>query len=262
MRALIIGKKSMRINAHGSRAGPVRALLDFILPPQCHVCGTSTVGAPIPWVCQACWLALEYVSPPICQQCGQPLAAPPEGIASLTHRCGACLLHPPAYARARAIGLYRGVLREVIHAMKYRRVYGLVRPLAELLHAQFPSHWGCRVPEALIPIPLHRRKLRQREFDQALALAAYVSKKVGIPLWADILVRHRYTVSQVGLSAAQRRRNVRGAFRLRNPQACEGKALLLIDDVYTTGATMQECARLLRRAGAAWVGAYTLARVG
>jgi ComF family protein len=112
-----------------------------------------------------------------------------------------------------------------------------------------------------VPVPLHRSKLRVREFDQALALARHVSQGVGIPLWADVLIRHRPTLSQVGLSAAERQRNIRGAFTVRKPQHCAGKALLLIDDVYTTGATVQECARRLRQAGATRVDVYTLARV-
>jgi ComF family protein len=154
------------------------------------------------------------------------------------------------------------VLRDSIHAMKYQRVYGLVEPLAELLQAQFAVHWGGWGPEALVPVPLHHSRLWEREFDQALALARHLSKGIGVPVWADGLIRQRRTASQVGLSAAARQHNVRGAFRLTNPPAGAGKALLLIDDVYTTGATLRECARVLRRAGAAWVGGYTLARVG
>jgi ComF family protein len=239
-----------------------QALLDVLLPPQCRLCGARTAGEPVPWVCQRCWLAITYVVPPICQQCGQPLAAPPEGIASSTHRCGACLLHPPPYERARAVGLYDGVLRDAIHAMKYQRIYGLVQPLAALLHAQFACHWHDAMPEALVPVPLHRSRLRQREFDQACALARCLSQDTGIPLWADVLVRHRRTASQVGLDATQRRRNVQGAFTIRDSLRCQEKTLLLIDDVYTTGATARECARLLRQAGAVRVGIYALARVG
>ncbi|MEE9145833.1 MAG: ComF family protein [Candidatus Tectomicrobia bacterium] len=240
----------------------MRAVLDFVLPPRCRLCSASTAGEPIPWICQCCWLAIDYIIPPICQQCGQPLMAPPEGIASAGHRCGACLLQPPPCERARAVGLYHGVLRDIIHAMKYQGVYGLVRPLADLLQAQFTFHWGTERPDALVPVPLHRSKLRQREFDQALALARCLSRDTRIPLWANVLVRHRATAAQVGLNAVQRRRNVRGAFIVQQPLSCREKAVLLIDDVYTTGATVHECARLLRRAGAARVDVYALARVG
>ena len=241
--------------------GAVRALLDFVLPPRCLLCSLSTRRASLSWVCQHCWDGVEYITPPTCAQCGQPLAASAEGIATTTHRCGACLLVPPTYDRARAVGLYAGVLRDLIHALKYQRIYGLVQPLGDLLHQYFHTHWGEHPPEALVPVPLHRSKLRVREFDQALALARRLSQGVGLPLWADVLIRHRPTLSQVGLSATERRRNIRGAFTVQKPQYCAGKALLLIDDVYTTGATVQECARLLRQAGATRVDVYTLARV-
>ncbi|MDZ7378375.1 MAG: ComF family protein [candidate division KSB1 bacterium] len=240
----------------------LRAVLDFVLPPHCLLCRASTSGTALPWVCQSCWRAVAYIMPPLCAQCGQPLAAPPEGIASTAHRCGACLLAPPAYDRARAVGLYQGVLRDMIHAMKYQRIYGLVRPLGDLLCQHFLRYWGESPPAALVPVPLHRSKLRLREFDQALALASQISQGMQIPLWTDVLIRHRPTRSQVGLSAAERRRNIRGAFRVHKPHCCAGQALLLIDDVYTTGATVQECARLLRQAGAARVDVYTVARVG
>jgi ComF family protein len=252
----------MRIKHRQFWLRPVRLGLDFVLPPRCHVCAVSTAGAPTPWVCQACWQQILYITAPLCAQCGLPLAAPPEGIASAAHRCGACLKRPPPYTQARAVGLYRGVLRDLIHAMKYRQVYGLVRPLAALLLEQFSAYWGDSRPEALVPVPLHHSKLREREFDQALALTRYVGKQVGLPVWPTQLVRHRRTVAQVSLNATQRRRNVRRAFRLTDPSRCAGRRLLLIDDVYTTGATTSECARLLRRAGAAWIGVYTLARVG
>jgi predicted amidophosphoribosyltransferase len=117
---------------------------------------------------------VEYITQPTCTQCGQPLAAPPEGIGTTTHRCGSCLLTPPTYDRARAVGLYAGVLRDLIHALKYQRIYGLAQPLGELLHQDFSMYWSESPPEALVPVPLHRSKLRVREFDQALALARHV----------------------------------------------------------------------------------------
>lgn len=239
----------------------LRALCDFILPPRCVVCEASTSSAGDPWVCQTCWTTVAFVRPPVCAQCGAPFATSVAGIGSPTHRCGACLLHPPPYEQARAVGLYEGALREVIHAMKYRPVFGLVRPLAELLSGQFAVHWGHRMPDALVPVPLHRLRLRQREFDQALALANGLGQAVGVPVWREALVRRAHTRSQIGLSADERRRNIRGAFRVQSDPSCEGRSLLLIDDVYTTGATVQECARILRRAGAARVDVYTVARV-
>jgi ComF family protein len=114
----------------------------------------------------------------------------------------------------------------------------------------------------LVPVPLHRRRLRQREFDQALALARYLSEAIRVPCEAETLIRQRDTRSQVGLNATERGQNVRGAFDVWQPQSIRGKTVLLIDDVYTTGATVKECARVLCQAGAEWVSVYTLARVG
>lgn len=240
----------------------MRIVLDFILPPRCSVCEASTAKAPNPWVCPGCWDDIAYLGPPVCYQCGEPLSAPPEGIQSPMHRCGTCLLQPPVFDQARAIGLYRGALRQIIHAMKYQPIYGLTRPLAKLLQQQFSAYWTENIPDILVPVPLHCRRLRQREFDQALALARYLSRGVGIPCEAEALVRQRYTESQVGLNVTERDQNVRGAFDVQHPQSVRGKTVLLIDDVYTTGATAKACAQVLRQAGAERVNVYTLARVG
>ena len=256
----------MTLGSHNHGRGSIsvltlRTILDFVLPPSCLACQANTSGALLPWLCEPCWQSIPYLTAPCCSQCGKALAAPPEGIASATHRCGACIINPPVYTQARAVGLYQGVLRLLIHGMKYRGIYGLAQPLGRLLLQHFPTCWGTMRPDLLLPVPLHRSKLRTREFDQAFALARHLGRGLDIPVQADMLIRQRPTLSQVGLSAAERRRNVRGAFRVRQPYACAGKALLLIDDVYTTGATVQECAACLQRAGATRVDVYTLARV-
>ena len=240
----------------------LRVLCDFILPSFCVVCDASTVGETDPWVCAGCWISIKFVRSPVCVQCGMPFPAPVNAIGTTNHRCGNCLMRPPGYERARAVGLYEGSLREVIHTMKYRPVFGLVRPLADLLEGQFAVHWGDRMPDALVPVPLHWRRLWRREFDQAQALASELGRQVGVPVWSETLVRHVSTRSQIGLSAVERHRNIRGAFHVGTQPPCEGKSLLLIDDVYTTGATALECARVLRQAGAARVDVYTVARVG
>ena len=239
----------------------MRALLDVLLPPRCRLCQRSTTGEVNSLGLPAVLAGYCLYATALLLAVRATLHAPPEGIASPQHRCGACLLSPPAYARARAVGYYQGVLRDLIHAMKYQRVYGLVTPLGRLLQSHFSAYWQEQKPHAILPVPLHRRKLRSREFDQALALASHLSQHVQIPLWVDVLRRSRPTLPQVGLNAKERQRNVRGAFSVTNPSLCAGKTLLLIDDVYTTGATVQECARLLHQAGAACVEVYTLARV-
>ena len=181
-------------------------------------------------------------------------------------RCGLCRRIPPPFVRAVAYGSYEGGLRELIHLLKF----GGVRPAAKVLgrmlaeavaslEAEFPAE-----SVNLIPVPLHRTKFRQRGFNQAelIARAALKSASFGnrLHLRAAALERTRETVSQIGLTSHQRRANLRGAFRVAQPDAVKGREVLVVDDVYTTGATVSECARVLRRAGASKVWVATVAR--
>jgi ComF family protein len=155
-------------------------------------------------------------------------------------------------------GLYEGVLAEAIRGCKYRHIVKLIPALSPLLR---PALDALPAADAVVPVPLHPRRLRQRGFNQSLLLAAWVSRSVERPLWPDALQRIRWTESQITLDRAQRRSNVRGAFRVRRPGQVAGRRVLLVDDVYTTGATANECARVLRRAGAEEVYVVTLARM-
>lgn len=181
-------------------------------------------------------------------------------------RCGLCRRVPPPFVRAVAYGSYEGGLRELIHLLKF----GGVRPAAKVLgrmlaeavaslEAEFPAE-----SVNLIPVPLHRTKFRQRGFNQAelIARAGLKSANFGnrLHLRAAALERTRETVSQIGLTSHQRRANLRGAFRVAQPDAVKGREVLVVDDVYTTGATVSECARVLRRAGASKVWVATVAR--
>lgn len=181
-------------------------------------------------------------------------------------RCGLCRRVEPAFARAAAYGSYESGLRELIHLLKY----GGVRPAAnvlgrmlaetiETLEPDFPPD-----PVILVPVPLHPNKLRQRGFNQAelIARAAMKIRRPGdrLRLAAGVLERKRETTSQIGLTSHQRRENLRGAFGAAQPEAVKGHEVLVVDDVYTTGATVSECARVLRRAGATKVWVATVAR--
>lgn len=179
-------------------------------------------------------------------------------------RCGLCRRIEPVFARAVAYGSYESGLRELIHLLKYGRVRPaanvLGRMLAEaiaMIEPEFPSE-----PVALIPVPLHRTRLRQRGFNQAelIARAAMKLRPDGRLLLCPGLERKRETTSQIGLTSHQRRENLRGAFGVLHPEAVRGREVLVVDDVYTTGATVSECARVLRRAGATKVWVATVAR--
>jgi ComF family protein len=203
----------------------------------------------------------------VCATCGERLfsayavaGAPGES------RCGLCRRVEPAFARAAAYGSYESGLRELIHLLKYGGVRPaatvLGRMLAEAITALEPNFPADSV--ALVPVPLHRTKLRQRGFNQAELIARAAMKispaRDRLRLCAGALERKRETASQIGLTIPQRRENLRGAFGVAQPELVKGREVLVVDDVYTTGATVSECARVLRRAGAIKVWVATVAR--
>ena len=202
----------------------------------------------------------------VCSVCGERvLSARIAGTISQDQiRCGLCQRIEPPFERAAAYGSYEGTLRDLIHLLKYSSV----RPAADVLGQMLASaaaKLGSRFADgkiAVIPVPLFRGKLRQREFNHAQLIAAAAVKisRGRLHLDPGLLERKRETVSQTGLTRHQRRENVRGAFVVTQPEAVNGREVLIVDDVFTTGATVSECARVLRRAGAARVWVATVAR--
>jgi ComF family protein len=233
-----------------------RGLLDLVLPPRCLRCGLAVDGQGR--LCADCWRSLTFLGPPQCRLCGYPLPhALPEA-----PLCGECARAEPVYDRARAALRYDDGARRLILAFKHADrtdvapAFGtwLARAGAELLAEA----------ELIAPVPLHRLRLLKRGYNQAAVLARALAQATGLPLAPDLLQRQRATPSQQGLSGRARLENVTaGAFRVHPWQRtrAEGKAVVLIDDVLTTGATVGACARVLRRAGACRVDVLTLARV-
>ncbi len=203
-------------------------------------------------LCGACWEGLERIRPPWCRCCGIPI-----GIEGL---CGVCRRRRPRFAYARAAARYGGLVREAIHAFKFGGRRGLAEPLGELVAGIGLSALPGAAPDLLVPVPLHRRRERERGYNQALLLSRCLERTWGIPVKADVLVRRGPTVPQADLDAPARRRNVRGAFAVTTPETILGCHVVLVDDVLTTGATAGECARCLTRAGASVVGVLTIAR--
>jgi ComF family protein len=202
----------------------------------------------------------------VCVICGERLFSPyAVSGAPDEPRCGLCRRIEPPFARAAAYGSYESGLRELIHLLKY----GGVRPAANVLGRMLAEAIATLEPQfrsgsvAVIPVPLHRSKLRQRGFNQA-ELIARAALKLGGPRGrlrlCTTLERKRDTASQIGLTSHQRRENLRGAFGVSQPELVKGCEVLVVDDVYTTGATVSECARVLRRAGATKVWVATVAR--
>ena len=203
----------------------------------------------------------------VCGVCGERLFSPYAfSVVPSESRCGLCRRAEPPFARAAAYGSYESGLRELIHLLKY----GGVRPAANVLGRMLAEAIAALEPEfpaesvAVVPVPLHRTKLRQRGFNQAelIARAAMKIRQPGqrLHLCAGVLERKRETASQIGLTSHQRRENLRGAFGVARPELVKGHEVLVVDDVYTTGTTVSECARVLRRAGATKVWVATVAR--
>ena len=229
-----------------------RALVDGVLPPRCLACG-EIVGEPDA-LCGQCWAAITFFAPPWCAACGLPFPHP-MGEGAL---CGACARQRASWDRARAVMRYDRHSRHLVLALKH----GDRTHLARALGGWMRRAGGEILDEAdlLVPVPLHWTRLFARRYNQAGLLAHAIHAAGGPPVAPDWLIRRRRTPSQGRLGALARARNVRGAFALRPGRSVRGKRLVIIDDVLTTGATVEECARVLRRAGAAFVGVLTLAR--
>jgi len=188
-------------------------------------------------------------------RCGAPFTSGPD------HLCEKCLRHPPHFARARAAAHYRSAAADPLATTIARFKYGFDSTLAPLLTEALCRNLPFPLDHDLIvPVPLHIDRLRWRGFNQAALLARGLGRRINIACDPMLLRRSRPTPPQVGLGEAERRRNIRGAFAVRRPGSCAGRAILLIDDVYTTGATANECARTLLRAGARRVDVLVIAR--
>jgi len=238
------------------------ALLHFLFPSPCRGCGSMLDAQRRSLLCSGCWEQMRPVPPPFCPQCGWPFPSPRALEASPTHLCGRCRETRIHFAVARAATLYQegSPAREAILAFKHTGRDTLGRHLAGLMAERAGPILGEGPWEVLVPVPLHPRRERSRGFNQAAFLASHLGRRVGLPLAGRALRRVRATPPQSG-NPDDRRRNVRDAFAVPDPGPVAGRHVLLVDDVLTTGATANECARTLRRAGTRRVGVFTLARV-
>lgn len=237
-------------------------LIDLIYPPRCSICqefiwkNRTKKDQEELLFCQPCFDGFTEITSPLCPICGRPFASEVEE----DHLCEDCLRKKPFYDVVRAPYLYEGGLMEAIHQFKYAGKSHLVNSLGPLL-TSFARRWLNKTDGYLMmPVPLHPKRLRERGFNQSLLLARYVAPPLGVELDFLSLRRIRYTQPQTGLSTNDRRKNVRRAFEVTDKKAAKGRTILLVDDVTTTGNTLNECARVLKRAGSKEVLCLTLAR--
>jgi len=233
----------------------LKALLDLLLPSFCLACEKPLGPAPDLLFCPDCLGKLHYITNPLCPCCGRVYLVATGG----DHHCGACLAKPNHFTRARALFLYEEPMKEVIHRFKYQGKTACLPSFAWFAH-NLPQLAELEGADWIMPVPLHKSRLRERGFNQALLLArAFFPKDRRIT--TGLLIRSRPTEPQTSFNGGTRRTNLKNAFAVMKPQYIKGKKILLIDDVFTTGTTVNECARVLKKAGASEVMVLTLARV-
>ncbi len=230
-----------------------RPALDFALPPRCPGCGT-VIDEPHRF-CLDCWSALTFLGEPCCARCALPF----DYEAGAGVECGRCIAAPPAYDRLRAAVAYGEISRRVALKLKYGGRPGVAATMARLLARHLdagPDAW-------LAPVPLHRWRIWRRGYNQSALIAAALARLAGLEARQDLLERVKATPPLRGMGPRQRSDAVRGAFRVRarHKAALKGRSVVLVDDVYTSGATANGCARMLKRAGAARVDILCWARV-
>jgi len=238
--------------------GMAELALDWFYPRHCYHCERPLGDVGGRTLCPACFdeLRRQRITGAVCDVCGLPLS----GEVAAGSLCVTCRAEERHFDRARAFVRYAGPARSIIHSFKFEGCYFLG---PRTLRAMLERDWlpeGAGDVDALLPIPLHRRRRRERGYDQALLLARTLARHLDRPLLRGVLARSRYTSQQALLPMRRRWDNVRGAFVVRRPAEAAGRRLLLVDDVLTTATTARECARMLKQAGAAHVQVLTLAR--
>ena len=229
-------------------------LLSLLYPPHCAACGEDTASGV--HLCAACAGKVQKIEAPFCHQCSQPFDGAIEG----EFICSQCKDRQYHFDCAVTRYMSRGVVREFIHRFKYDRQFYLRHPLAAWMMEALEDERILRQPfDAFVPVPLHSARYRERDFNQAEVLAKLISKQSKKPI-LHALKRIRYTTTQTRLDREERMENLRNAFRVRHAPSVQSRHLILVDDVFTTGSTVEECARVLRQSGAASVRVITVAR--
>ena len=247
---------------------PLDSVTSVVLPADCRICQSPLPRLTRVPVCGSCWSDLPSQSNSLCSRCGEDLTvadfgeSPAEGIL-----CRQCRLVPPQFDVAVAHGLYDGKMRSLLHLLKYEGLEPIARRLGALIAARLATIGSLPAAMLVVPVPLFKARQSERGFNQSELLAAGVIRAMRQlkpefqgELAPGVLARQRATLSQAGLSMTERRRNLRGAFFVPKPGRVEGRQVLLVDDIYTTGATARGCSQALRRAGATGVWVATVAR--
>ncbi len=233
------------------------AVKRICFPPVCLDCSTKLpngTGQGGTLFCNSCYYEIKLLTGPLCSKCGKAF---PVSVGT-NHLCSTCLTYNWHFSSAKAVGIYKGPLAKAVQSFKYRGKTVCLTSFKSLKDkVTLPN---ANDFDLIIPVPLHKKKLKERGFNQALVLSRILYPEEIKKINANILIRIRWTEPQTGLSGSARRRNLRNSFKVISSKI-KGKNILLVDDVFTTGTTANECARTLRKAGAYDVQVITLARV-
>jgi ComF family protein len=233
-------------------------LIDIIYPPKCRICQDflNDSETKIRGICDECYSNFPLLTHPFCSACGVPYGSKVEE----DHLCEKCIRETPLYDELRAPYLYEEKIMDAVHLIKYSGKSYLAKSLGPLL-ADYLKNWLSDTNGMImIPVPLHKKKLRQRGFNQSVLLVKSVSRILDMEADYFTLIRIKYTETQTGLTLEERRKNVKGAFEVSGKKDLNGKTVILVDDVATTGNTINECARVLKKAGCERVFGLVLAR--
>jgi ComF family protein len=230
--------------------------LGLFYPEVCALCQDEPATAPEGFVGANCRRQVQFIRPPFCQRCGLPFA----GDITTTFDCNNCREMELHFSYARAAVVAKTVVLEAIHRFKYSHAFWFENFLASLLLGEATQVLRGQKHSVIVPVPLHPLKKREREFNQAERLATHLGRATGIPLNTRLLHRVKPTATQTRLTRKERATNMHGAFGIRDEPELDGESIILVDDVFTTGATTNDCARALRTAGAGEVCVWTVAR--
>ncbi len=227
----------------------------MLYPRRCIGCGTSRPET-FRSICWDCWSDASCIEPPFCERCGDPIA----GAVDHDFICFTCSAKKPAFDAARSAARYDGVVGEALRLLKYEKALWMAPDMAELLHACLQAEFSGCTFDWVVPVPLHPIRRRERGYNQSNVLAHELGKRIGCPNKGGLLRRIKPTTTQTHLTASQRLSNVKNAFQSRKEKRLVGQRVLLVDDIMTTGATVNACAKALKKGGAASVHVITVAR--
>ncbi|RKU25151.1 hypothetical protein C6497_16520 [Candidatus Poribacteria bacterium] len=229
----------------------VETAITFLFPAQCKVCEMNIGLESIPYLCEGCWDSLEIVTPPWCDICGKNNV---DGV------CDVCATVPPRYGRLRTVAFYDAILQKIIHLYKFEKKISLAKHLSYLMIKHQPKDFDYKEYDYILPIPIHKNRLRERGFNQSTLIAKGMSNEIGINICTDALVRSKNTSPQSSLTRDARQTNVVGAFGINKGNLIRDKRILILDDVYTTGATVNEAVNMLWNEDPVEIDVLTLAR--